>query len=125
MRISPQKQTKKKVTLTHPNNTPKQSILQWKTDSFPHQNSLFWCPDDMSSLPNGITPDNTLLPPSACHQIHFYLYPTKRANEKCFITHFFHYYFFIYIFAEDRLRLNKENKFSLYSACAIFAVNVH
>lgn len=24
-------------------------------------------------------------------------------------------------FAEDRLRLNKENKFSLYSACAIFA----
>ena len=29
------------------------------------------------------------------------------------------------IFAEDRLRLNKENKFSLYSACAIFAVNRH
>ena len=24
-------------------------------------------------------------------------------------------------FAEDRLRLNKKNKFSLYSACAIFA----
>ena len=24
-------------------------------------------------------------------------------------------------FAEDRLHLNKENKFSLYSACAIFA----
>ena len=26
-------------------------------------------------------------------------------------------------FAEDRLRLNKENKFSLYSACAIFTEN--
>ena len=125
MRISPQRQTKKIVVLTHSNNTTKQSILSWKTDCFPHQDSLFWSSNNIDALPNGIPSDSTLLPPSTCHQNHFYHYPTKRANEKCFITHFFHYYFFIYIFAEDRLRLNKENKFSLYSACAIFAVNVH
>lgn len=99
MRISPQRQTKKIVALSHPNNTPEQPILYWKTDCFPHQNSLFWNPNDMSSLLNDIPINNTLQPPSACHQIHFYLYPTKRENEKCFITHFFHYYFFIYIFA--------------------------